>query len=47
MQTGAGIAGNIKLPALKAQVESAGDPLLMADRLAAAGNAIDMGINRM
>ncbi|MCP9798804.1 DUF89 domain-containing protein [Cyanobium sp. Lug-B] len=34
-----------KLPALEAAVEACGDPLLMAARLAIAGNAIDMGSN--
>jgi uncharacterized protein with ATP-grasp and redox domains len=33
------------LPALQAEVEACGDPLLMAARLAIAGNAIDMGSN--
>ncbi len=33
------------IPALRAKVESASDPLLMAARLAIAGNVIDMGIN--
>jgi uncharacterized protein with ATP-grasp and redox domains len=32
-------------PALRAEVESASDPLLMAARLAIAGNVIDMGSN--
>lgn len=33
------------IPALRAEVESASDPLLMAVRLAIAGNVIDMGVN--
>lgn len=33
------------IPALKIEVESASDPLLVAVRLAIAGNVIDMGIN--
>ncbi|MEA5573524.1 damage-control phosphatase ARMT1 family protein [Calothrix sp. UHCC 0171] len=33
------------IPALRAEVESANDPLLMATRLAIAGNVIDMGSN--
>lgn len=33
------------IPTLQAEVESANDPLLMAARLAIAGNAIDMGSN--
>lgn len=33
------------IPALRAEVEAAGDPLLMAARLAIAGNVIDLGIN--
>ncbi len=33
------------IPALRAEVESASDPLLMAARLAIAGNVIDMGSN--
>jgi len=33
------------IPALRIDVESASDPLLMAVRLAIAGNVIDMGIN--
>ncbi len=33
------------IPALRAEVESASDPLLMAARLAIAGNVIDMGVN--
>ncbi|MBO0351950.1 DUF89 family protein [Phormidium pseudopriestleyi FRX01] len=33
------------IPALRAEVESATDPLLMAARLAIAGNVIDMGSN--
>jgi damage-control phosphatase, subfamily I len=32
------------IPALRAEIESASDPLLMAARLAIAGNRIDMGI---
>jgi len=33
------------IPALRAEVEAASDPLLMAARLAIAGNVIDMGSN--
>jgi damage-control phosphatase, subfamily I len=33
------------LPVLEAEVKASGDPLLMATRLAIAGNAIDMGSN--
>jgi uncharacterized protein with ATP-grasp and redox domains len=33
------------IPALRADVKAAGDPLLMAARLAIAGNVIDLGIN--
>lgn len=33
------------LPALRAKIQSTSDPLLMAARLAIAGNVIDMGIN--
>ncbi len=33
------------IPALRAEVESASDPLLMAARLAIAGNVIDMGVD--
>ncbi|PAX52967.1 damage-control phosphatase ARMT1 family protein [Brunnivagina elsteri] len=33
------------IPALRAEIESANDPLLMATRLAIAGNVIDMGSN--
>jgi uncharacterized protein with ATP-grasp and redox domains len=33
------------LPVLQAEVKASGDPLLMAARLAIAGNAIDMGSN--
>jgi uncharacterized protein with ATP-grasp and redox domains len=33
------------IPALRAKVESASDPLLMAARLAIAGNVIDLGVN--
>lgn len=33
------------IPKLRSEVESASDPLLMAARLAIAGNVIDMGIN--
>ncbi|MCK4577602.1 MAG: DUF89 family protein, partial [Candidatus Marinimicrobia bacterium] len=33
------------LPDLKAEIESAEDPLIMAVRLAIAGNVIDMGVN--
>lgn len=33
------------VPTLRAQIESASDPLLMAARLAIAGNVIDLGIN--
>jgi uncharacterized protein with ATP-grasp and redox domains len=33
------------IPALRAKVGAAGDPLLMAARLAIAGNVIDLGIN--
>ncbi|MFN5516296.1 MAG: ARMT1-like domain-containing protein [Cyanobacteriota bacterium] len=33
------------LPELRAKIESASDPLLLAARLAIAGNAIDMGVN--
>jgi len=33
------------LPVLQAEVKVSGDPLLMATRLAIAGNAIDMGSN--
>lgn len=33
------------LPTLRAKIESASDPLLMAARLAIAGNVIDLGIN--
>ena len=33
------------IPALRSQIESAGDALLMAARLAIAGNVIDLGAN--
>jgi len=33
------------LPELKAEIEAASDPLMMAVRLAIAGNIIDMGVN--
>lgn len=33
------------IPALRAEVESANDPLMMAARLAIAGNVIDVGSN--
>ena len=33
------------IPTFRAEVESASDPLLMAARLAIAGNVIDMGVN--
>jgi damage-control phosphatase, subfamily I len=33
------------IPALRAEIESASDPLLMAARLAIAGNVIDLGAN--
>ncbi len=33
------------IPSLRSTIESAGDPLLLAARLAIAGNVIDMGVN--